>query len=128
MAASAATFGERLRMLRKERNMQQRELAQRFNLSPSAIGGYERGLREPEINQLLSFAQYFDVSVDYLIGRTSERRTTTDFTKAQTYEYKDFMYSHTITMNGQPISDEDKQRLCDMATGLFWTRLQEDRR
>ena len=125
MADTGVTFGERLRVLRKEMNIQQRELARLFNLSPSAIGGYERGLREPEINQLVAFAQFFNVSLDYLLGRTNERRTADDFASAQSFEYFDFMRAHTIIVNGQPLSDEDKRRLCDMATGLFWSRLQE---
>lgn len=128
MPETVATFGDRLRVLRKELGLQQRELAQHFNLSPSAIGGYERGLREPEINQLVAFADFFNVSVDYLLGRTSERRTADAFASAQVYEYADFLLTHTVSMNGQVLSMEDKRCLCDVAVGMFWLRLQEQQR
>lgn len=121
---SDITFGKRLRALRKEKSLQQRELAALFNLSPSAIGGYERGLREPELAQLVAFAEYFDVSIDYLLGCTDERRTADRFAYTQQFEYFDFMNAHTITMNGQILSEEDKRRLCDVAVGLFWMRMQ----
>jgi transcriptional regulator with XRE-family HTH domain len=123
--AAGMDFGRRLKALRKEKSLQQRELAILFNLSPSAIGGYERGLREPELQQLSSFAEFFDVSLDYLLGRTEERRTADKFAFTQEYEYFDFMHSHTITMNGQILSEDDKRRLCDMAVGFFWMHLQE---
>lgn len=124
MSDSGMTFGRRLRSMRKEKGLQQRELAAMFNLSPSAIGGYERGLREPELAQLVAFAEYFDVSLDFMLGRTEERRTADRFAYTQEFEYFDFMNSHTITMHGQPLSEEDKRRLCDVAVGLFWMRLQ----
>ena len=67
---AGSTFGDRLRELRRERGMQQRELGELYNLSSSAIGSYERNLREPTLELLLQLSEYFGVSVDYLLCRT----------------------------------------------------------
>ena len=122
------TFGDRLRELRKERGLQQRELGERYKLSSSAIGSYERNLREPTLELLLSLAEFFGVSVDYLLCRTSERLTATEYKEKGAYEFDDFMRQHVITIGGVEVSASDKQRICDMATGMFWTRLTEQMR
>ena len=120
---AGGTFGDRLRELRKERGMQQRELGDLHNLSSSAIGSYERNLREPTLELLLQLSEYFGVSVDYLLCRTDERLTAKEYKEKDSYELSEFMSAHTITVGGVVVSDADKRRICDMATGLFWTRI-----
>lgn len=120
---AADTFGDRLRGLRKERGMQQRELGELYELSSSAIGSYERNLRQPTLELLLSLSEYFGVSVDYLLCRTEERLTAKEYKEKDAYELSEFMSCHTITVGGVEVSDSDKQRICDMATGLFWKRM-----
>ena len=117
------TFGDRLRELRKERGMQQRELGEMYDLSSSAIGSYERNLREPTLELLLRLSEYFGVSVDYLLCRTEERLTANAYKEKDAYELSEFMRDHTITIGGVTVTEADKRRICDMATGLFWTRI-----
>lgn len=62
-------FGPRLRRLRQERGLLQRDVEEALSLRPGAGSQYERGLREPGFALLLTVADYFDVSVDYLLGR-----------------------------------------------------------
>ncbi|MED4586694.1 helix-turn-helix transcriptional regulator [Brevibacillus choshinensis] len=66
-------FGERLRTLREEKNMSQEELAEAFGMGRVAVSGYERGKRTPSFELLVGFAEHFDVSTDYLLGRTGLR-------------------------------------------------------
>ena len=120
---AGSTFGDRLRELRRERGMQQRELGELYNLSSSAIGSYERNLREPTLELLLQLSEYFGVSVDYLLCRTEERLTAKEYKEKDSYELAEFMSGHTITVGGVVVSPADKRRSCDMATGLFWTRI-----
>lgn len=64
-------FGERLRMLRKTRDITQGQLAEYLGVVPSAIGKYER--REdsyPSVEALIKISEYFDVSIDYLLKGT----------------------------------------------------------
>ena len=62
------TFGTRLRFLRKKQsNMTQEQLGKILNVSPSTIGMYERGEREPSYKLLVKIATHFQVSIDYLL-------------------------------------------------------------
>jgi len=66
-------FAEVLKLLRQEKGFSQRELAKELNISHSTLGMYEVGKREPDHNTLRRIADYFDVSLDYLLGRSGER-------------------------------------------------------
>lgn len=59
-----------LRKLRKEKNITMKQLANYLKISESAISQYENEKREPDYNTLCKLADYFGVSVDYLLGRT----------------------------------------------------------
>lgn len=61
-------FKIRLKELRKEKGVSQLEIAKLLNMSKMAVSHWEKGNSEPSIEQLKLLAQYFDVSVDYLIG------------------------------------------------------------
>ncbi len=67
-----SVFGERLKILRESRGLSQDDFASKFNLAQTTIGMYERGLREPNIDKLNQFATFFNVSLDYLVGRTND--------------------------------------------------------
>ena len=59
-----------LKKLRKEKGISQLKLALDLNMSQNTISRYETGEREPGICELVKIADYFDVSIDYLVGRT----------------------------------------------------------
>ena len=65
-------FGKRLRALREGRGLTQLELGRIIKLSPSTIGMYESGRRDPDSETLRTLAEYFGVTVDYLLGRTDD--------------------------------------------------------
>lgn len=60
----------RLRELRKSKGITQEDLASELNLTQKRISRYETGENEPDFATLVRFADYFDVSVDYLLERT----------------------------------------------------------
>lgn len=67
-------FGERLRELREERNITQKALAEVLGVSPRMVSFYESGAHFlSDEYQLCRLADYFGVSTDYLLGRTSTR-------------------------------------------------------
>ena len=59
-----------LRNLRKEKGISQLKLALDLNTNQNTISRYETGEREPGINELIKLADYFDVAIDYIVGRT----------------------------------------------------------
>ncbi len=72
-------FGDRLRELREERDITQKELGKLVNVSARVIGYYEANDRFPkDENVLKTIADYFNVSVDYLVGRTDIRQFSED--------------------------------------------------
>ena len=60
----------RLKEIRKERQVSQIKLALALNTSQNTISRYETGEREPGIAELIKIADYFNVSIDYLLERT----------------------------------------------------------
>lgn len=64
------TFAERLVSLRTEKNLTQKQVYSGVGMSPIGYQRYEYGEREPSYQKLLALADYFDVSIDYLVGRT----------------------------------------------------------
>ena len=60
-------LGSRIAALRRRAGLSQSELARRLRISPSAVGMYEQGRREPAVEVLLAMAKIFDVSMDYLL-------------------------------------------------------------
>jgi len=66
-------FAGRLRSLREERGLTQAELGQIFGLSKQTISSYENRGSNPDPTTLQRFAQYFDCTTDYLLGRSNTR-------------------------------------------------------
>ena len=74
-------LGERLRILREEAGFSQNKLAKLIGIQQSSLNRYESGFSNPTPETLLWFADYFDVSMDYIYGRT-------DKPQGKTYKYK----------------------------------------
>ena len=68
-----ATFGERLRILREEKGITQIDLAKYLSLANSTVSQYEADKRDPDSAMLQKLAEYFDVTLDYLMGRSGIR-------------------------------------------------------
>lgn len=77
---------ERLKKLRKENKITMRELGGVLGLSETAIYYYETGKREPDQATLKKLADYFNVSVDYLLGRETPASTPLDDVEIALYE------------------------------------------
>ena len=66
-------FKERLKQLRTETETKQEALARYLNVGISTVSMYETGQREPSLDILIKIAEYFNVSVDYLLGVKNEK-------------------------------------------------------
>lgn len=65
----------RLKELRKKKRISQLKLALDLNMNQNSISRYENGVREADYATLIAFADYFDVSIDYLLERTDNPKT-----------------------------------------------------
>lgn len=68
-----ATFGELLQELRKDIRLSQKQLADVLAVTTGTISNYENDQHLPDIEKLMILANYFDVTTDYLLGRSASR-------------------------------------------------------
>ena len=66
-------FGKNLNFLRKEKKLRQEDMAQQLGIARTTYAMYEQGNREPDYHTLKKLADFFNVSVDYLLDRTDKR-------------------------------------------------------
>ena len=66
-------FSERIKELRKEKGLTQEGIGNIIGVTRYAVYSYEKGRAYPEMKGLIALAEYFDVSMDYLAGRTDKR-------------------------------------------------------
>jgi len=65
-------YNSRLKELRKNSNLTQKQLGELIGSSERGIQNYELSQRKPTYDILISIADYFDVSIDYLVGRSDD--------------------------------------------------------
>ena len=80
---------ERLKALRKEKKVTQKEVAEFFKIDQSTYAGYESGKSIPSPDRLSALADFFGVSTDYLLGRSDIRRPDEVFAASSTVPYED---------------------------------------
>lgn len=109
------TFIERLKSLRASRHLSQRELADKAGLPRSTISMLESGAREPNTAHLEALADFFNVDIDYLLGR-SEKTTILD---PEQYFAQQLYYDYGVMLRqfGE-LSEKDKQYIADLVKRL----------
>lgn len=98
-------IGDKIRELRLEHRMSQTELAKAIHASQQAITKWENGKSEPSSSAITDIANYFNVSSDYLLGRTTDRVPDKDLSKNQK------LIAYSIDPD---ISDEERQAIIEM--------------
>lgn len=76
-----ATFGNILEELRKDRKMTQKELSEVIYVTTGTISNYENDRYLPDIEKLIMLADYFNLTIDYLLGRASYNLNPDTFEK-----------------------------------------------
>ncbi len=116
-------LSERLKQLREEKELMQKEIASFLNISTSAYGFYEQDKRTPTPDVLSKLADYFNVSVDYLLGKTNTKNSSSKDSTPPKREQKDhdtFMEdAKALFMNGE-LDEDDKEKIFKDISDLFW--------
>lgn len=109
-------FGNVLKTLRTSNNIKQADLAKTIGVSASTIGMYEQGRREPDFDILQKIADYFNVSIDYLIGKAEKsdsrisEKDEKDIAKTMKKLKEQLSNNQGLLFDGN-ILDEDTSRL-----------------
>ncbi len=113
----------RIKDLRAEKSVSQNELAKALGLTQQAISAYENGLREPDLETLQKIADFFDVSIDYLLGKSDIRnpekivqdklteKDKKDIAKDLEKMMNDLEHADGLMFYNEPIDDEDRELL-----------------
>lgn len=114
------TFGEKLKKLRDDNNVSQKDFASKFKVSAGTVSNWESDRRFPDKDTLLKIAEFFNVTTDFLLGNS---KAETSY-KEQSYE--EFMESaKAFFMDASP---EDQEAIARDISNLYWESRQKDKK
>lgn len=104
------TFAKRLKWLRNEAKLTQQELSNILEISRSTLAGYEAENKQPDYETLKIIADHFNVSIDYLLGRTdnpllSEKKKD-ETAKTLTDDFIELLIRHKFISKKEELSSE----------------------
>lgn len=103
------SFATRLRELRSKRKLRQKDMAKKLGITESAYGYYEQGRSEPPYETLHQLAQFFDVSLDYLLGITDD--PSGNLKEVDQVDVKKVLQKEKAHWGGYEIPEEDKETI-----------------
>ena len=107
-------IGQRIKQLRKENKITQEELGKMFGMVKSTISLYENGKSNPDDEIKQKIADQFNVSIDWLLGRTDERRTADEIIaeyKEKELEFEELFDRFNIYFEGKKLTEKDKKSI-----------------
>lgn len=112
------TLAKRIKNLREEKGLSQKELANYLNISNSTLSQYESGVRVPSDDIKIKIARYFNVTTDYLLGNSNIKQLSRkDERDIQKYldEMREDLKQGTLrlSLDGEIVDDEIKQFILD---------------
>ncbi|AFQ46294.1 helix-turn-helix domain-containing protein [Desulfosporosinus meridiei] len=122
-------FPDRLCTLRTSKGLTHQDMADMLGITRQAYSNYEAGKREPDHSTLRKLAEFFIVSTDYLLGQDNGKIVPSWATAKDKRDFKKMLEDDDDLMfDGVPIEGEDRQRIKDVLTGLFWEAKQMNKR
>ena len=110
-------FEDRLKGLRQERNLNMRQVARALNMPYTTYVSYEKNERSVNSETLVLLANFFDCSVDYLLGRTSEVKTEKDKKIIAPIDTEDDNKQKLLS-NYDNLNDSGQSKLLDYSADL----------
>ena len=114
-------LGDKIKTLRTSNNMLQQDLANALSVSKSTVAMWETNKRIPDTSTLIKIAEYFDVTVDYLLGKDNISNTGK---KEDPVEADQDLV--ILNRNAKKLSPENRKKLLDMAKVMFKEEFDED--
>ena len=107
-------FGEILMQLRQEKHLSQAELGRIIYVSGGTISNYENGVHYPDVEKLFKLADYFEVSIDYLLGRSTSKLSPDIFGRT----VLDDTIIGDIVQSLQHLSPDRKHAVCTIVADM----------
>lgn len=117
-------LSKRLKLLRAQTPYSQEEIANKIGVARTTYAMYEQGKREPDNETIEKLADYYDVTIDYLYGRTDNPNRISDkdekdIAKRLKQFEAELENSDGLAFDGEPMSDEAKESLLESMELLF---------
>lgn len=126
------SLGSRIKNLRKKHGFTQDHMAKHLNMGRSNFGHIENNRVVPSSDDLQKIADILDTTSDYLLGRTNDPQKWDVPSWATSKDKRDFKKmleeEGELMFDGVPLDEEDRQRIKDVLTGLFWEAKQMNKR
>jgi transcriptional regulator with XRE-family HTH domain len=119
------SFGERLAALRERRSLTQNELAKLTNISRSRLSLYEINQREPDLATTRQLADFFNVTIDYLVGRDNIESLLLDTEEKKSNDLIKFLDQPEVLLGGILLTKEDKAKIKASLDIIFWDTKQK---
>ncbi len=121
-------FRERLKDLRNELGLDQKEMGKKLNVSQSAYGYYEQGRNEPSLETLVKIARIFDVSTDYLLGISNTRENPVYHKLSEKVSLSDKETETVLLMKKNSLLESLSKEPEESVTQLYryWRFIQEE--
>ena len=88
-------LSSKLKKIRKELGFTQEEISNEIKISRSALANYERGVREPDIDTLIEIADFYNISIDWLLGRGRKTDAETHEKEIQIFKEREKILKET---------------------------------
>ena len=111
-------FPERLKQLRLEKGDSLRDLAKRFGMNAASFSNYELGKNEPKLSMVEKLAEYYGVSVDYLLGRVDNLRKPVEIEDEELYN---------IALLADKLPPEERRKIIKLVKDGFALMDREER-
>ncbi|MEG2412649.1 MAG: helix-turn-helix transcriptional regulator [Clostridium sp.] len=126
------TLADRIKELRKLNNMTQTDLGKLLRVGNTTVSMYESGNSTPNDEIKFKMAEYFNVSLDYLLGKTNIKNSADSIlkdlkssnpqslSKKDLKNHNDFMSDAKAMFMNDEVADEDKEKIFKDISDLFW--------
>lgn len=105
-------FKDRLKEIRLNKKLTQKDIANYFQTSPQSYAQWEKGLRKPSAENLQKLAVFFNVSTDYLLGKTDILDSVPEIDL-------DTAIDNSVAFDGTPITDDDRETIKNYLKDYF---------
>ncbi|GLI06369.1 hypothetical protein YDYSG_23990 [Paenibacillus tyrfis] len=108
-------IGDKIALLREKHALTQEELSSKINISRASLSHYEKNRREPDYETVVKIADFFKVSIDYLLGRTEDPRVVLEpevraFVDSLELSDEKIIDRFSLTVDGMKLTFDEAKR------------------